>query len=89
MSASTGEVVGGSGRIRDVTMPSRGTRLRELLAVFGTLGVIGFGGPAAHVALMRREIVERRAWLTDQQMVDLVGIANLIPVPTRPSSRCS
>jgi chromate transporter len=59
----------------------RPTRLRELLAVFGTLGVIGFGGPAAHIALMRREVVERRRWLTDQQMVDLVGITNLIPGP--------
>ena len=49
--------------------------------MFGTLGVIGFGGPAAHIALMRREVVERRRWLTDQQMVDLVGITNLIPGP--------
>ena len=61
--------------------PDRAGRLRELLAVFGTLGVIGFGGPAAHIALMRREVVERREWLTDQQMVDLVGITNLIPGP--------
>ena len=56
-------------------------RLVELVAVFGTLGVIGFGGPAAHIALMRREVVERRGWLTDQEMVDLVGITNLIPGP--------
>ena len=67
--------------MRGVTPPSRAGRLRELLAVFGTLGVIGFGGPAAHIALMRREVVERRRWLTDQQMVDLVGITNLIPGP--------
>ena len=57
------------------------SRLRALLAVFGTLGVIGFGGPAAHIALMRREVVERRRWLTDQEMVDLIGITNLIPGP--------
>ena len=49
--------------------------------MFGTLGVIGFGGPAAHIALMRREVVERRHWLTDQQMVDLVGVTNLLPGP--------
>lgn len=68
--------------MRAVTDPSpRVARLRELLAVFGTLGVIGFGGPPAHVALMRREVVERRGWLTDRQMVDLVGITNLIPGP--------
>jgi chromate transporter len=64
-----------------VTDPSRAGRLRELLAVFGMLGVIGFGGPAAHIALMRREVVDRRNWLTDQQMLDLVGITNLIPGP--------
>jgi chromate transporter len=56
-------------------------RLRDLLVVFGTLGVIGFGGPAAHIALMRREVVERRRWLSDSQLVDLVGLTNLIPGP--------
>jgi chromate transporter len=59
----------------------RGSRLRELIVVFGTLGVIGFGGPAAHIALMRREVVERRRWLTDAQLIDLIGITNLIPGP--------
>jgi len=49
--------------------------------VFGTLGFIGFGGPAAHIALMRREVVERRGWLTDQELVDLIGVTNLIPGP--------
>jgi chromate transporter len=60
----------------------RAARLRELVVVFGTLGVIGFGGPAAHIALMRREVVERRTWLTDQQVLDLVGITNLLPGPS-------
>ena len=49
--------------------------------MFGTLGVIGFGGPAAHIALMRREVVERRRWMTDAQLLDLVGITNLMPGP--------
>ena len=56
-------------------------RLAELVRVFGSLGVIGFGGPAAHIALMRREVVERRRWLTDTQLVDLIGITSLIPGP--------
>lgn len=60
---------------------NRRARLAELVLVFGTLGVMGFGGPAAHVALMRREVVERRRWLTDAALVDLVGITNLIPGP--------
>lgn len=60
---------------------NRRARLVELILVFGTLGVIGFGGPAAHIALMRREVVERRRWLTDTALVDLVGITNVIPGP--------
>lgn len=60
---------------------TRGGRLGELVVVFGTLGAIGFGGPAAHIALMRREVVERRRWLNDAQLVDMVGITNLIPGP--------
>ena len=67
--------------MRPVTASERPARLRELAVVFGTLGVIGFGGPAAHIALMRREVVERKRWLTDQQMVDLIGVTNLIPGP--------
>jgi chromate transporter len=59
----------------------RQSRLRELIGLFGTLGLIGFGGPAAHIGLMRREVVERRRWLTDAQLVDLVGVTNLIPGP--------
>ena len=49
--------------------------------MFGTLGVIGFGGPAAHIALTRREVVERRHWLTDAAFVDYVGLTSLIPGP--------
>lgn len=59
----------------------RRRRLLELLAVFGTLGIIAFGGPAAHIALMRREVVERRRWLDDASFLDLIGLSNLIPGP--------
>lgn len=57
------------------------SRLREVIIVFLTLGVIGFGGPAAHIALMREELVRRRHWLDDQRFVDLMGATNLIPGP--------
>ena len=67
-------------RDRSASTAPRG-RLRDLIVVFGTLGVIGFGGPAAHVALIRREVVERRGWLTDAELVDYVGITALIPGP--------
>ena len=58
-----------------------GTRLREVAAVFLKLGVIGFGGPAAHIALMREEVVTRRKWLSDGRFLDLLGMTNLIPGP--------
>lgn len=59
----------------------RQSRLGELAAVFLKLGTISVGGPAAHIALMRVEFVERRQWLTDQAFLDLVGATNLIPGP--------
>lgn len=56
-------------------------RLGELARLFAKLGVIGFGGPAAHIALMRDEVVRRRGWIDDAEFLDLVGATNLIPGP--------
>src|SRR5256712_9547825 len=57
------------------------TPLREVMALFFKLGVIGFGGPAAHIALMREEVVKRRKWVSDERFLDLLGMTNLIPGP--------
>jgi chromate transporter len=64
--------------------PSRAgaAKLGEVARVFLTLGTIGFGGPAAHTALMRRELVERRRWLDEDRFLELFGAANLIPGPS-------
>lgn len=56
-------------------------RAIEVAMVLGKLGVIGFGGPAAHIAMMQREVVERRRWLEPQHFLDLIGATNLIPGP--------
>ncbi len=61
-------------------MPGPGA-LGEVVGLFLKLGVIGFGGPAAHIALMRQEVVRRRHWVTDERFLDLLGMTNLIPGP--------
>lgn len=53
----------------------------ELAKLFFKLGVIGFGGPAAHIAMMEDEVVERRGWMSRQRFLDMVGATNLIPGP--------
>jgi chromate transporter len=56
-------------------------RLRQLALLFLRLGATAFGGPAAHIALMEDEVVRRRAWLTREEFLDLLGATNLIPGP--------
>ncbi len=56
-------------------------RLIEVLRFFVRLGFTSFGGPAAHIALMRAELVTRRKWVTEQEFLDLLGAANIIPGP--------
>lgn len=58
-----------------------GKGLAELAALFLKLGTIAFGGPAAHIAMMEDEVVRRRAWLRQDEFLDLVGASSLIPGP--------
>jgi chromate transporter len=55
--------------------------LAEIARLFLKLGTIGFGGPAAHIALMEDEVVRRRGWLSRERFLDLLGATNLIPGP--------
>jgi chromate transporter len=56
-------------------------RLIELTRVFLRLGAIAFGGPAAHIAMMDNEVVNRRQWMSREKLLDLLGVTNLIPGP--------
>ena len=57
-----------------VTLP---TIARE----WGRIGVIGFGGPPAHISLMRRRFVEERRWLGAREFEDGIAATNLLPGP--------
>ena len=63
------------------TPESRPQGLQEVAQVALKLGLTAFGGPAAHIAMLREETVVRRQWLTDAYFLDLVGATNLIPGP--------
>ncbi|SDX03168.1 chromate efflux transporter [Flavobacterium degerlachei] len=55
--------------------------LKEIAKLFLKLGIIGFGGPAAHIAMMRQEVVIKKKWLSEQHFLDLIGATSLIPGP--------
>lgn len=57
------------------------SRLREVVLLFLRLGFTAFGGPAAHIAVMEREVVQKRGWLDRQAFLDLLGLTQLIPGP--------
>ena len=54
--------------------------LKEIAGLFLKLGTIGFGGPAAHIAMMQDEVVKKREWMDEQHFLDLIGATNLIPL---------
>lgn len=62
-------------------MSTRLTTLKELAAVFLKIGIVGFGGPAATIAMTEDEVVHRRRWIAPDHFLDLIGATNLIPGP--------
>lgn len=55
--------------------------ITRIFLQFLKLGLIAFGGPAAHAALMEQELVTRKKWLKPQTYLDYLGAVNLIPGP--------
>src|SRR5687767_3923383 len=68
-------------KLPDTENASKKERLLELAKLFFKLGIIGFGGPAVHIALMEEEVVRRKGWMSPEHFLDLVGATNLIPGP--------
>lgn len=58
-----------------------GPTWREIWATFGKIGLLSFGGPAAQIALMHREVVARKGWLSEQDFLNGLGFCTLLPGP--------
>jgi chromate transporter len=61
--------------------PDKLSYLKEVALLFLRIGATSFGGPAVYIAIMQRETVRNRHWLSDQEFLDMVGAANIIPGP--------
>ena len=57
------------------------TTYKELLRTFGKIGCLSFGGPAAQIALMHKELVEERKWLTEKEFLSGLSFCMLLPGP--------
>jgi len=53
----------------------------ELFRAFGRIGLLSFGGPAAQIAVMHRELVEERGWLTEEQFLRALSFCMMLPGP--------
>ena len=53
----------------------------EVMKLFFNLGIVAFGGPAAHIALIHKEVVDKRKWMDEDHFLDLIGATALIPGP--------
>lgn len=62
---------------RDISGPSFG----ELVRVAGRIGCLSFGGPVGQIALMHRELVEQRQWVSEDQYLHALNFCHLLPGP--------
>ncbi|MFD1704209.1 chromate efflux transporter [Methylopila henanensis] len=55
--------------------------LSEALGVWARIGLLSFGGPAGQIALMHRELVERRRWIGEERFLHALNYCMLLPGP--------
>ena len=70
-----GPVPGGKDRQGMTPTPS------EMLSAFGRIGLLSFGGPAAQIAVMHRELVDDRKWMTEAQFLRALSFCMMLPGP--------
>jgi chromate transporter len=63
------------------TPPGARVRLSTIVRQWGRIGLIGFGGPPAHIVLFRKLCVDERAWLTAHEFEDGIAATSLLPGP--------
>jgi chromate transporter len=56
--------------------------LMTVLRSWGRIGVLGFGGPPAHIRMLRQLTVEREGWISEEEFEDAVATCNLLPGPS-------
>ncbi|MDD4079808.1 MAG: chromate efflux transporter [Eubacteriales bacterium] len=67
--------------VKALPLAERRRRYREIALAFLRLGVVAFGGPAAHIAMMEEELIQKRKWASLEKLMDFLGATNLIPGP--------
>ena len=60
--------------------PEKGSTA-EVFTTFLRLGLTSFGGPVAHIGYFRKEIVEKRRWISENQFSQLIAISQFLPGP--------
>jgi chromate transporter len=66
---------------RAAPVTSRSGGMKEVGLFMLRMGLTAFGGPAAHIAMLEREVVHERCWLSQEAFLDRLGATNLIPGP--------
>jgi chromate transporter len=61
--------------------PAAAVSFKDALKFWTQLGFISFGGPAGQIAIMHREVVERRGWIGENQFLRALNFCMLLPGP--------
>ena len=81
VAAAGGAARGSGARPHQPQYAAEAASWSALIGQFAKLGLVAFGGPVAHIAMMDREIVERRQWVDRSHFLDLMAATNLLPGP--------
>lgn len=55
--------------------------MKEIISYFLKIGLLGFGGPMAHIAMMDEELVEKRKWTSKEQFLEGLAVCQMLPGP--------